>query len=305
MTLPTFICVGAEKGGTTPLWRVIGQHRDVFVTPVKETHFFTRHYQRSGPVFYETYFFKSHAGEKAVGELTPDYMRFAEVPGRMKAMLAPGLKLIFCLRDPVKRAHSHYLQCVRILEENEPYPDAIALETERVAQDYYNGTRRAYLGGSLYAGQIRRFLEHFPRENMFFMILEEDFQKNRDATIGRLFDFLGVGRDPAVNLEVPSTSLGVPQIHFVGQNEAVQIKTERGPLRLPAGAIVFRTGNRGLDRAIFHPSRETADYFRKMADSLARPVAEDLEQRLYQQHFRADIDALEDLLGRDLGAWRR
>lgn len=35
-----FVCVGAQKSGTTWLARVLGEHPDVFVTPVKEIHYF-------------------------------------------------------------------------------------------------------------------------------------------------------------------------------------------------------------------------------------------------------------------------
>src|SRR6185503_14631339 len=121
--------------------------------------------------------------------------------------------------DPLKRAFSHYLQCVRIFEESESFESAVALEEQRIAQDYVHGLRRAYVGGSLYSGQIRRFLEHFPRDNMFFMVLEEDFVKRRAHTMARLYDFLGVGPDPDVRLAVRDTSLGAPRIRFVQAHE--------------------------------------------------------------------------------------
>ena len=35
-----FVCVGAQKSGTTWLARVLADHPDVFVTPVKEIHYF-------------------------------------------------------------------------------------------------------------------------------------------------------------------------------------------------------------------------------------------------------------------------
>ena len=35
-----FVCVGAQKAGTTWLARVLGRHPDLFITPVKEIHYF-------------------------------------------------------------------------------------------------------------------------------------------------------------------------------------------------------------------------------------------------------------------------
>ncbi len=167
MALPTFICVGAEKAGTTPLAAILRQHHDIYVSPHKETHYFSRLYHFENLTFYETFFFKDHNGERAVGELTPIYMRHKEVPQRLRQHLSPDLKLIFCLRDPVKRAFSHYRQSVRILEENESFHSAIALEQERLEKNYYCGLRRAYIGGSQYAallcGAYRWVSIHPPR----------------------------------------------------------------------------------------------------------------------------------------------
>src|SRR5689334_3840207 len=35
-----FVCIGAQKSGTTWLARVLSHHPDLFVTPVKEIHYF-------------------------------------------------------------------------------------------------------------------------------------------------------------------------------------------------------------------------------------------------------------------------
>lgn len=35
-----FVCIGAQKAGTTWLMRMLGDHEDIFVTPVKEIHYF-------------------------------------------------------------------------------------------------------------------------------------------------------------------------------------------------------------------------------------------------------------------------
>ena len=47
MTLPAstridnyFVCIGAQKAGTTWLARMLSRHPQVFVTPVKEIHYF-------------------------------------------------------------------------------------------------------------------------------------------------------------------------------------------------------------------------------------------------------------------------
>jgi hypothetical protein len=48
---PDFICIGAQKGGTTWLDRMLRQHPDVWLPPTKEVHYFNRVFERkiAGP----------------------------------------------------------------------------------------------------------------------------------------------------------------------------------------------------------------------------------------------------------------
>jgi hypothetical protein len=305
MALPTFLCVGAEKGGTTPLARILSRHRDVFVSPQKETHYFSRHYDREDLVFYEARFFQGHRGQRAIGELTPDYMRHPELPARVLAALGRNVKLIFCLRDPVTRAFSHYLQCSRILVENESFEQALLLEPQRLAANYFRGLRQSYVGGSLYAAQVERFLRLFPRENLFFMLLEEDFQRNRAQTVDRLMSFLGVDRDPSLDLNVADTSLPPPTVTFVDRQGQIVVQQPNGTsFSLPPGAIVFRTGNSGLDRVITQPSEALRDFLVKLDRNLTRQLSAEVAHSLYHR-FGDDVSRMEEVLQRDLSLWRR
>lgn len=40
--LPNFIVVGANKGGTTSIYHYLRQHPEVYLSPVKEPHFFQK-----------------------------------------------------------------------------------------------------------------------------------------------------------------------------------------------------------------------------------------------------------------------
>jgi Sulfotransferase domain len=301
MVLPNFVCVGAEKAGTTPLFRIMVQHRDIFMPRTKETHWFSKYYSTKERAFYEATHFRDWRGQKAVGEATPEYMRTPKVPARLKRDLGPDLKLIFCLRDPVKRAHSHYLQCVRILEESESFPTALAEERKRLEANAYFGQRRAYLGGSLYSAHIRHYLKFFSQDQMSFVLFEEDLLDNRAAAIERLFDFLKVGSDRKVKLDVADSSLKAPVISVVTEASAAANRRRR----LPPGTIIFRTGNAGANRVIPNPSPQARAFFRKLARDMTRTLPPELEQTLYRDHFATEIDALEALIGRDLSRWRR
>lgn len=300
MVLPNFICVGAEKAGTTPLFRILAQHRDIFMPPYKEAHWFSRFYLMRQRITYEASHFQGWRGQKAVGEATPEYMRTAAVPARLKRDLGPGLKLIFCLRDPVKRAHSHYLQCVRLLEEGESFPNAIARELQRGPVKSYLDLRRAYIGAGRYARHIKRYLECFPREQMHILLFEQDFLPDRRKAVADVLEFLEVAPDPKIRLAVKDSSLKAPVIRVVGE-----APPGAAPRRVPPGTILFRTGNRGADRTIPNPSPQARAYFLKLAKNMTRTLTPKMDVELYRRFFVREIDALETLLDRDLSDWRR
>ena len=217
MALPGFIGVGAAKSGTTMLYQIMQQHKDIFMPRQKECHFFNSdEMYRYGTHYYESRFFAGHATEKAVGEITPLYMLYEDVPARIYETLGPDVKLLFCFRNPAQRAFSNYLQNVRMLWECESFARALEPETARICSDYRFGMVRAYLHGGFYAQQLGNFLKYFSSENMFFVVFENDLLQHREETIRKLFAFLEVRQDVTVNLDVSGNKSAPPKIQMVG-----------------------------------------------------------------------------------------
>ena len=48
VNLPDFICIGAQKAGTSWLYEVLNEHPDIWLSPIKELHFFDRVGRTSG-----------------------------------------------------------------------------------------------------------------------------------------------------------------------------------------------------------------------------------------------------------------
>jgi len=73
MPAPTFLCIGAQKCGTTWLARAVKQHPQVSPGKKKELHFFNHRdaYDR-GLEWYEAQF-RSRPQTRATGEFTPNY----------------------------------------------------------------------------------------------------------------------------------------------------------------------------------------------------------------------------------------
>lgn len=137
---PDFLCVGAQKAGTSWLYQQLSEHPDFWMPPLKELHYFNQ-LSRIPPVasarrrdkrdhhFLESLnrlSARSHLdldeyarlfapkGSLLSGDITPAYsMLNDEVIERIVSRF-PNLKVIFLARDPVERAWSQLSMGVRL-----------------------------------------------------------------------------------------------------------------------------------------------------------------------------------------------
>lgn len=186
---PTFVIAGAMRSGTTALAAWLRDHPDVYLAPVKEIHYFDRHYGE-GAQWYAAHF-AGHRGEHAVGEATPNYLYQSVALERLRADV-PAVRLVLLLRDPVARAHSHYLQRVSRGGEELSFEEAVAAEPRRLAEgDDLDRAHYSYVDRGRYLGQLRRVLELFPAEAVSIHLFE-DLRDRPRAVFAEVASFLGV-----------------------------------------------------------------------------------------------------------------
>lgn len=191
-TFPNFLVIGASKCGTSSLYAYLRQHPEIFLSHVKETHFFTYDEVYSlGPVGFVNEYYRGADGHRAIGDITPTYFVQPDIViPRIKAVYGARLpKLVLILRNPVDRAWSHYLHKVRSGEESESFESALMLEKERLTSDPLGWW--GYQTESLYATFLAKWLEVFPREQFLFL-LTEDLSDDPESVLRRVFTFLGV-----------------------------------------------------------------------------------------------------------------
>lgn len=272
--LPNFIIIGAQKAGTTWLAKCLGEHPDVFVPEIKEIYYFDRYYDK-GQDWYEAYF-EPWSGEKAIGEGTVGYIRSSNAPGRIYDTLGDNVKLIANLRHPVERAYSAYrmfLSRGRI-----PYD-----------MDFRTFVREDVLtcrSQSTYTPQLERYLSYFSRENMLFLIYEEIYQDTQ-KTLDDCARYL----DVAPGFTPPSLRDRV--------NNSVDVSVAHNQI------WVLRRAIKGLPPAIEKPLAQAG---RRIFERLPKkkrwtPLTGELREEL-SRDFEADIEQVEELLGRDLNLWR-
>jgi hypothetical protein len=200
------LIIGASKAGTTSLYHWLARRPAVCPSRVKEVRYFNGHLER-GPRWYAAQF-APRRGATVLVEASPSYLWDPHVPARVRALLGAP-RLIVLLREPVDRAWSQYWMNVRRGRETASFEAALAEEARRfgiagqmpadgsVANIDYG--RYSYLGKSLYAPQLERWLALFPRECFHFIRSEDLFAAPRRVLPG-LLNFLDLAATQMADL---------------------------------------------------------------------------------------------------------
>lgn len=273
MALPTFLGIGVPRGGTTWLHTLLSGHPDVVMpTTRKEVRFFDRHYDR-GLQWYEG-FFDASRGQRAIGEISPQYLYCPECPARIAASL-PGVKLIVTLRHPVDRAYSQYGFVVQ-------------RRNFRGSFDEFLASREQALEKGFYSKYIANYLRVFDRARLLPLVFEETFADTGRAA-ARLAEFLGV---PVEGFETAPTSgkVNASSIPAHGGASGVAIAVGRRLRRWGLEGVVDFGRRHGVQRAI--------------SKGQAFPPLDGETRARHGRQFADEFDELERRLGIDLRRWR-
>jgi hypothetical protein len=197
--LPTFLIIGAQKGGTTSLYELLAEHPDVGRATRKEAHYFDQNHRQ--PITWYQAHFPRQGTARHTGEATPYYLFHPLCAERVHAAL-PEVKLIVLLRNPVDRAHSHHnhehalgyeeLEFVTAIDQE---PDRLAGEERRLVEDpgYHSFAHQhySYIARGLYAQQLKRWYDRFPPEQIL-TVASEDFFTDPQAALHRVQTWLGL-----------------------------------------------------------------------------------------------------------------
>jgi hypothetical protein len=185
---PNLFIVGAVKAGTTSLYRYLDDHPDIYMSPVKEPDFFT---QDGADADAYLGLFEGASGEKLLGEATPWYLARPETAERIRSV-SPDAKVLIMLREPVSRAHSHYLMDVRNGRQTAELWEAV--------QKDHRLPEHGYVKLGSYCEQVARYLEVFG--DQVLVAFFEEFVRDPRGSLERVLDFLGVdpGRAGTIDL---------------------------------------------------------------------------------------------------------
>jgi hypothetical protein len=275
---PNLFVVGAAKAGTTSLWRYLGDHPEIFMSPVKEPDFFA---VRRAPTADETEaylgLFAGAGGEKLRGEASPSYITHKSAPAAIRRA-SPDARIVISLREPVERTHSSYLSLVNDGVERRRFLEAV--------RDDLAGRRVPgcphYVKPTLYATGVQRYLDAFG--SRVFVMFFEDLVADAPGCLRDLYEFLEV--DPSFADDVRAKAYN----QFRQPRNAVTTWLLR--VRRLGRPVVPTLLRDRASRALTKPAEKP------------RPDAEAV--RLLHDVYEPDVTELRNLLARPLpAAWER
>lgn len=211
--LPVSIILGGvQKGASGTLHALLVRHRHVARHGVKERHFFDDDSLDWSAPDYSTYGTVPREDQQELArraiDSTPSYFfwpgameRIAAYDAHLAATGGPQVQLVLCFRDPIERAFSQWTMLTDKLDSARGYPgfgELIRMRTpgvHEVSPGWSKRDARQYsvVSRGLYGAQLRRALEHLPRERMLLMRFD-DVVVDPGGALDTMTDFLGLHR---------------------------------------------------------------------------------------------------------------
>lgn len=309
MPLPNFFVIAPARSGTTTLHRLLDQHPEIYMCPIKETHFFATEggSRKKVPVGQnrirrliaakayqaritdiETYsrLFDGVREEKAIGEACPTYFRSPRAPERMKRYVS-GAKFIVVLRNPVDRAFSAYTSRARrhgwSMEGFAEIPHLFAkLGPEEASK------RFSFVAGGYYSVHLKRYLQCFDK-GMIQVRLFDELISDIQGALRQIYAFLGVDESFSAEASRRYGATGLPRSRLL--HILLEKSTGSHALRAWARPLIPGVLSRGISK------------LRNW--NLVKPEIPPDVRRDWMKLYEEDIREVEKLTDMDLSGWLR
>ncbi|KLU02540.1 sulfotransferase protein [Rhodopirellula islandica] len=184
MKLPDFLIIGAMKAGTTTLYRDLYEHPSVFLPESKEPDDLASDdvLSEAGLANYAR-LFSSAKADQICGEASTSYTKRPRYEGaaeRAVRCLGPDVKLIYIVRDPIRRILSQYHHEFQQEKAGADIDQELSIDSR-------------FVWFSRYFHQISPWVEQFGR-NSILVVQFEHYVANRVETLDQITDFLVVPR---------------------------------------------------------------------------------------------------------------
>jgi hypothetical protein len=281
--LPTFFILGAGRSGTTTLYFALRDHPEVFLPTPKEPSFFSEPFQViRTPIRYAS-LFGGAAGATAVGDASHAHLTHPDAARTIRAFF-PDARFVLIFRNPADRALALYSYMVeRGYEHHRTFERALAAEDRRFESARF--ARRCphsfwnfmYFRSGLFGEQTARYLEQYPRDR-FYVTTLYDLQRDPNAVLGDIEDFIGVERRNYDELGHYGSSKGVRSI----------------PLQVLERTVIRKLAGRHVP--LMEASRTRINSWNRGG----RPTMRDDTHRMLLDRYEPDLARLTALTGVDV-----
>ena len=221
-TLPNFFIAGAPKSGTTSLYHYLGQHPEIYMSPIKEPNYFASEIRLGqfseglrpraeqdagalrayldGPMREKRFgglvtewsdylkLFRKAEGRKAIGEASVCYLWSESAAENIRRGI-PDARIILILRNPVEMAFSMYIHTLRSGAIQCSFREAIEMGLEQRGGPI--DVMHPFLDMGFYHQQVERYLETFPEERIAIYWYDE-YNAEPAWILADIFRFLKV-----------------------------------------------------------------------------------------------------------------
>jgi hypothetical protein len=321
-----FIVIGAQKAGTTSLFRYLKEHPEISMPQEKEVPFFCwdAAYERGFDSYMANLRNEMVADPaRKWGTSTPHYMSGSvyqsvdeaarngyderTVPARIQTTL-PDVRLIAILRDPVERALAGHREAIMKGHDRRSFDEAIrqllAPEALADARARSQHLETGYVVWGEYGRILAGYFDVFPREQLL-VVFTADLERAPTEVLGRIQRFIGVQDVELPNVgEKYNSGVAVREFSWTRPSSWTSPYSPFSPQ-----AVQARLRHNSLTRAAWHAVPNDAKQRAKhsYARQARRAVRSNRRQggdpvdpatlELLREHYAADTETLTKLLG--------
>ncbi|MBI4707804.1 MAG: sulfotransferase [Candidatus Omnitrophica bacterium] len=294
MTLPNFFIIGAAKAGTSSLFQYLKQHPQIFMSPVKEPHFFSYKEKveysngpgdkRDAVGNIRDYLALFEGSEQCIarGEGSTTYLDIESTPERIKSHV-PNAKIIVILRNPVDRAYASFMHRRRDgVEQYSDFSQALQEEEKRIRQKW--SMLWHYKTRQFVYEKLKRYFNTFDKA-LIKIYLYDDWRSDNHGVLRDIFRFLEVEENFSPDISTKHNMGFLPKnegVHnfFVKQNVFKNILKPLIPFAL----------RQQMKRKLMNMNFER------------QPLSPDIRKQLVEA-YREDILKVQELIQKDLSSW--
>lgn len=266
--------VGCPKSGSTWLWHQFSQHPEIFTLSTDNLAYFSINYHRGNSWYKEK--FKTNENEKVICDFSPSYYLHEGIAEKIYRY-NPDSKIIFTIRNPIKRAYSHFKHHKRKGQVNLKFTDVFYYRDGRGLEDFF----RLWIAPGFYYQRIKSYYEVFHRAQIKINLFD-DLEADTKNFLQENFSFLQVD-----DLFLP---------------ERFEKKRNTAKFNSP-GAVIKKTIYDFFKNRNISSMRKNLINYLMSFDQM-----EDEEQlnevfQILNFYFKEDIEKTSELIGKDLSHW--